>query len=169
MADSTVASNKVSAVMSTKLVTIKTTESVVNALRKMVKHKIGSIVVVEKGRPVGIVTERDISIKVAKAQTLRGLVVKKIMSKPLIAVAPSTDVWEAVEQMVRKDVRRLAVILDKKLIGMVTERDILRWLLITAYEPNIPEDLKKLLEKRAQTHSLSRTAQALVVTKQTDT
>ena len=156
MANSTVASDKVSAVMSTKLVTIKTTESVANALRKMVKHKIGSIVIVENGRPVGIVTERDISIKVAKAQTLRGLVVKKIMSKPLIAVAPSTDIWEAVEQMVRKDVRRLAVILDKKLIGMVTERDILRWLLITAYEPNIPEDLKKLLEKRAQTHSLIR-------------
>ena len=120
----------------------------------MVKHKIGSIVAVEKGKPVGILTERDISIKVAKAQSLRGLMVKRIMSKPLITVGPSMDIWDAVERMLRKDIRRLPVIIEGKLIGMVTERDILRWLLITAYDPNIPEDLKKLLESRAQAHSI---------------
>ena len=146
--------DQVSAIMSTKVVTTTTTETVGNALRKMVKQKIGSIVVVEKRKPVGILTERDISIKVAKAQSLRGLLVKRMMSKPLITVGPSMDIWDAVEQMIRKDIRRLPVIGEGKLIGMVTERDILRWLLITAYDPNIPEDLKKLLETRAQAHSI---------------
>ena len=155
MVDSTSPTDIVSAIMSTKVVTIKATDTIGSALKKMVRHKIGSIVAVEKGKPVGILTERDVSMKVAKVQSLRGLVVKKIMSKPLITVGPSTDVWDAVEEMVRRDIRRLPVIADGKLVGMVTERDVLRWLLLTAYEPNIPEDLKQLLETRAQAHSLA--------------
>jgi CBS domain-containing protein len=55
--------------MSTKVVTASATEKVSIALRLMVKHKIGSIVVVEKeSHPVGILTERDISIRIAKGQ-----------------------------------------------------------------------------------------------------
>jgi len=154
LAESTPPTDKVSTIMSTRLVTIKSTELVSKALRIIVKHKIGSIIVVEKGRPVGILTERDVSVKVAKTQTVRGLLVKKTMSKPLVTAVPSMDIWVAVEQMVRKNIRRLPVIEGGKLVGMVTERDILRWLLKTAYEPNIPEDLKELLESRAHAHSL---------------
>ena len=146
--------DQVSAIMSTKVITTKTTETVENALRRMVKQKIGSIIAVEKGKPVGILTERDISIKVAKAKSWRALMVKKMMSKPLITIGPSTGIWEAVEQMIRKDIRRLPVMEEGKLIGMVTERDILRWVLITSYDPNVPEDLKKLLETRAHAHSI---------------
>jgi len=138
--------------MSTKVITIRSTDPVSKALRTMVKHKIGSIIAVEKGKPVGILTERDISIKVAKTQTVKGLLVKKTMSRPLITVVPSMDIWDAVEQMVRKDIRRLPVMKGDKLVGMITERDVLRWLLRTAYEPHIPQDLKELLESRA--HSL---------------
>lgn len=141
--------------MSTKVVTIKTTEPVSKALRAMVKHRIGSIIAVEKGKPVGILTERDISTKVAKGQAIRGLPVKKTMSKPLVTVGPSMDIWDAVEQMVRKDIRRLPVIEAGKLVGMVTERDILRWLLKTAYEPHVPDDLKELLESRCHAHALA--------------
>ena len=154
MSDSGSPTDQVSTIMSTKIVTTKTSETLRNALRKMVKQKIGSIVAVEDGKPVGILTERDISIQVAKSQSLQGLTVKRIMSKPLITINPSTDISDAVEQMIRKDIRRLPVIEEGKLIGMVTERDILRWLLITAYEPNLPEDLKKLITIRAQAHSI---------------
>jgi len=154
LSDSGSPTDQVSTIMSTKIVTTKTSETLRNALRKMVKQKIGSIVAVEDGKPVGILTERDISIQVAKSQSLQGLTVKRIMSKPLITINPSTDISDAVEQMIRKDIRRLPVIEEGKLIGMVTERDILRWLLITAYEPNLPEDLKKLITIRAQAHSI---------------
>jgi CBS domain-containing protein len=145
--------DQVSSIMSTKVVTVKSTDVVSKALRVMVKHRIGSIIAVEKGKAVGILTERDISTRVAETQTIRGLRVKKAMSKPLVTVGPSMDIWDAVEQMVRKDIRRLPVIKGGKLVGMVTEKDILRWLLRTAYEPHIPEDLKELLESRAQAHS----------------
>ncbi len=143
-------SEVVSAIMSTKVVTIKPTDRVSKALRTMVRNKIGSIIVTEKGKgPVGILTERDISTRTARGQKVMGMIVGKIMSKPLITVGPTAQVWEAVEQMMRKDIRRLPVIEAEKLVGMVTERDVFRWVIKVAYEPNIPDDLRKLIETRA--------------------
>jgi CBS domain-containing protein len=140
--------------MSTKVVTVEASEKVSEALRTMVRHKIGSIIVVEKGQPLGILTERDVTTRIAKGQNLRTMSVKKVMSKPLITIAPSMEIWKAVEEMVRDDIRRLPVIDNDKLVGMVTERDMMYWLIRVAYEPNMPGDLKKLLETRAHAHSL---------------
>jgi len=148
-------SELVSAIMSTKVVTVKATDKVGKALQTMVRHKIGSIVVLEKGKPVGILTERDISMRVAKSKNVRGIVIRKIMSKPLVTIAPSAEVWQAVEQMVRKDIVRLPVVEGDRLVGMATERDIFRWVIKVAYEPNLPEDLRKLVESRAQAQALA--------------
>jgi CBS domain-containing protein len=148
-------SDLVSTIMSTKVVSAKPTDKVGKALSMMVRHKIGSIVAVENGKPVGILTERDVSIRTAKGQNVRSMLIKNTMSKDLMTITPSTEVWQAVELMVRKDLRRLPVVEGDNLVGMVTERDILRWLVKVAYEPNLPEDLKKLLETRAQAHSIA--------------
>ncbi len=145
----------VSTIMSTKVVTAKPTDKVGKALRAMVRHKIGSVIVVDKGKPVGIITERDVSTRIAKGQNLRNMVLKSTMSKPLVTTVPSMEVWQAVELMVRKDILRLPVVENDRVVGMVTERDIMRWLVKVAYEPNIPEDLRKLLEKRVQAHALA--------------
>jgi len=145
----------VATIMSTQVVTVRPTDKVGKALGMMVRHKIGSIVAVEKGKPLGIVTERDISIRTAKGQNVRGMVVGKIMSKPLVTIEPSVQVWEAVEQMVRKDIRRLPVVDGDKLVGMVTERDVFRWMIKVAYEPSIPDDLRRLLETRAHAHAVA--------------
>lgn len=150
MVESASPSELVSTIMSTKVVTVKVTDKVSKALQTMVRHKIGSIIVVEKGRPVGILTERDVSTRIAKGQKVRGMVVRNIMSKPLVTIGPSAEVSQAVEQMVRKDIRRLPVIESERLVGMVTERDIFRWMIKVAYAPNIPEDLRKLVETRVQ-------------------
>ena len=155
MVESAQPSELVSAIMSTKVVTVKSTEKASKALQMMVRHKIGSIVVVDKGKPVGILTERDVSTRMAKGQNVRGMVVRKIMSKPLVTIGPSAQIWQAVEQMVRKDIRRLPVMEGDRLVGMVTERDVFRWVIRVAYEPNNPEDLRKLIEARAQTHALA--------------
>ena len=154
MADSTAAGEQVSKVMSTKVVTAKANEKVSEALRTMVKNKIGSIIVVEKGKPIGILTERDVITRVAKGQNLRTMAVRRAMSKPLVTVAPSVEIWKAVEQMVRHDVRRLPVLDGDKLVGMVTERDMMYWLIKVAYAPNMPEDLEKLVDVRIQAHLL---------------
>jgi len=143
------ASEVVSAIMSTNVISVKPTDKVSRALRTMVRNKIGSTIVAEKGKPLGILTERDISTRTAKGQKVLGMVVGKIMSKPLVTIGPSAPIWEAVEQMVRENIRRQPVVEGDKLVGMVTERDIFRWVVKVAYEPNIPEDLTKLIETRA--------------------
>jgi len=149
LVESAPSSETVSAIMSTKVVTVKASDKVSKALQTMVRHKIGSIVVVERGKPVGILTERDVSTRMAKGQKVRGMIARNVMSKPLVTIAPSAEVSQAVEQMVRKDIRRLPVIDDDRLVGMVTERDIFRWMIKVAYAPNIPEDLRRLVETRA--------------------
>ena len=155
MVESAPPGDLVSAIMSTKVVTVRSTDKVSKALQTMVRHKIGSIIIVEKGKPVGILTERDISTRVAKGQNVRRMVVMNIMSKPLVTIGPSAEVSQAVEQMVRKDIRRLPVMEGDRLVGMVTERDIFRYLVTVSYAPNIPEDLRKLIETRTQAHALT--------------
>ena len=155
MVESVPAGDLVSSIMSTKIVTVKPTDKIGKALQMMVRHRIGSIIVVEKGKPVGILTERDVTTKVAKALNVRGMAVGRIMSKPLVTVGSSAEVSQAVEQMVRKDIRRLPVTEGNRLVGMVTERDIFRYLITVSYAPNVPEDLRKLIETRAQAHALA--------------
>ena len=155
MAESAQPSELVSAVMSTKVVTVKTTDKVSKALQMMVRHKIGSIIVVDKGKPVGILTERDVSTRMARGQNVRGMAVGRVASKPLVTISPSAEVWRAVEQMVRKDIRRLPIMEGDRLVGIITERDVFRWVIRVAYEPNIPEDLARLIETRSQAHALA--------------
>jgi CBS domain-containing protein len=56
---------------------------------------------------------------------------------------------------VRKDIVRLPVVDGGRLVGMVTERDIFRWMIKIAYEPNLPNDLMELVKSRAQAHALA--------------
>jgi len=149
-------SEHVSTIMSTKVVTVNATEKVAKALSTMVRQKIGSIIVVDKAKPVGILTERDISTRVAKGQNLKSMALKSAMSKPLVTAPLSMEIEDAVAHMVKNDIRRLPILEDGKLIGIVTERDVMYWLVKVAYEPNLPEDLKALLETHTNAHALPR-------------
>ncbi len=101
-------------------------ESVLNASRKMLKFGVGSIVVVENNTPVGIVTEKDILEKVvARNKTPAEVMLEEIMTFPLITVKPTTSIREATNIMLKRGIRRLPVIDDGNLIGIVTDTDIL--------------------------------------------
>ncbi len=84
-------SDSVEALMAVRVETVEPKRSLKYALQKMVKRNIGSIVVVEEGTPVGIVTERDISRYVAKRTNALKTPVRNVMSGPLITVARSVD------------------------------------------------------------------------------
>lgn len=66
-------------------------------------------------------------------------------SKPLIAVPPEEEIWEAFGIMLENKVRRLPVLKDGKLVGIVTERDLFKWVVRVIYEPNIPKRIKGLI------------------------
>lgn len=114
-------------VMSQTPVTIAPTATAAEAASVMRDKDIGSLIVVEEGKPMGIVTERDLVTKVAALDKRPGEVrVKSIMTSPVVAIHPDAEVVEAAKLMSSRKIRRLAVIKEGKLVGVITENDILR-------------------------------------------
>lgn len=100
--------------------------SILEAARLMRARNIGSLIVQEGTRPVGILTERDLVGKmVAEGRDPGATRVRELMSSPLLTIPPDMDVFEAARAMARHHVRRLPVQSGAKLLGIVTERDIL--------------------------------------------
>jgi len=108
-------------------ITIAPEATAADAAAVMRERDIGSLVVLEAGKPTGIVTERDLVTKVAALDKQPSRIrVKEIMTSPLIAVHPHEEVAEAAKLMSARKIRRLPVIQEGKLVGMITENDIIR-------------------------------------------
>lgn len=140
--------DKLEHVMSSPVITIESKENVGSAAKIMVQHDIGSVVVVEGKRPIGIMTERDITKEVVKGNGLLKVPVKNIMTKKLVTAKPEMSLQEAFELMLRNKIRRLPVLENDNLVGIVTEKDLMRWVLRVSYEPNIPEHIKMILDAK---------------------
>lgn len=145
-----VLSDLVRSIMVSPVETVKQTDLLGYVLKKIVKKNIGCVVVVKGRTPVGIITERDISRRVAKGSRALMTKVKRVMSSPVISVAPSTPIEKAVYLMLKHGIRRLPVVEKEKLVGLVSERDLLRWVLQVSYEPQIPIEIKQILERKAE-------------------
>jgi len=143
------AEDTVGAIMTREPVTIKPDAPVRKALQTMIKHDIGSLIVVKNGQPVGMVTERDVtrrSLRPAKTKGVYDRPVTRFMTRPVITLSPTAPVWEAFETMVTKKIRRLPIVEQGRLVGIVTERDLFKWVIRAFYEPNIPDRIKKFLD-----------------------
>ncbi len=134
-------------IMTRKVITVPAKEKVSKALDIMSKNDIGSLVVVDQDQPVGIVTERDIVRRLVKNRKTTDASVGDLMSRPLIMAEPETPSWEAFRIMLKKRIRRLPIVEKGKLVGIVTERDLFRWVLLVAYEPQLPEDIREIVQK----------------------
>jgi CBS domain-containing protein len=111
-------------VMTQKVRTIRSTATVKQSASLMMKSKIGSVIVVEDSRPEGIITEGDVSRAVAKGLDPKMVQVKSIMSKPLITITGDLRVEEAARVMANANVKKLPVVEKGKLIGVITQTDI---------------------------------------------
>ena len=134
-------------IMTRRVVTVSPSEKVSKALALMADRDIGSLVVTEKDSPVGIVTERDIVRRLVSERNFDKVAVGSVMTHPVITAQPETPSWEAFRTMLVKRIRRLPILENGKLVGIVTERDLFRWVLLVAYEPKLPEDIKDIVEK----------------------
>lgn len=114
-------------IMTREVCTVNKDDSLLEAAKKMLEYGVGSVVVVENGRPVGIVTEKDILYKVVSKNRIPSEVkVGEIMSTPLITIRPTTSLREAADIMRKRGIRRLPVVDNNgNLIGIVTDNDIL--------------------------------------------
>jgi CBS domain-containing protein len=120
------ASIPVKDVMTRPVVTVFEDDTIDNVAKFIAGHNIGSIVVVNQERyPVGVITERDIAIRIV-AKNLRpsNVKAKEAMSSPLRTIDANTDIREAAKRMQRHGIRRLVVMNKGKMVGIVSSRDI---------------------------------------------
>lgn len=113
-------------VMSSPVKTVYEKDTVEQVAKLMAIHDLGSIIVTDvQGNPVGIITERDVILRVV-AKNLLPLDVKseEIMSFPVLIVDPEADIKEAAQLMRQKKIRRLIVMIEGKMIGIITSKDI---------------------------------------------
>jgi len=114
-------------VMTSPVVTVKEDTSVYEVAQQMDKFNIGCVIVTkDEDKPVGIITERDIVLRVVEKNELPSKVkAKEIMSTPLNTIDPDMPLTEAARKMSKLNVRRLGVMYKGKLAGIITGKDIL--------------------------------------------
>ncbi len=117
--------------MTKEVKTIEATKTLVDAVKVMHDAKIGCLVVVGKDRtPVGIFTESDLVRKMAeKGHGTLNMTMAQLMSKPLAIISPGATIWDAITLMGRAGIRRLPVVENGRLVGILTERDVLHLIL----------------------------------------
>src|SRR5262245_51149154 len=112
---------RVGQVMTHNLVTAETGTSVVEAAKLMRTHRVGSILVVERGQIIGIVTETDIVRKFAAADKVTCFTpVEAIMSSPVVGIEERCPLTEAADLMHRHRTRHLGVMRGSAIVGMVS-------------------------------------------------
>jgi len=149
---------KVRDVMVREVITVDENSSVKEAVDIMNEFQIGCLIVLERGKAMGIVTERDFLRRViAGAKDVVNTKVKEIMTTPLVVVEPSTGLEEAVKLMLKSKIKKLAVVDANKLVGIVTLTDIAR------FQPQMMRMLKKLTTKQAAPKSMRKVINYYIV------
>jgi CBS domain-containing protein len=149
---------KVEDAMVKDVMTIDENSTVKEAADIMNKFEIGCLIAIRKGKAMGIITERDLLKRVvAEAKDSTKTKVKDVMSSPLVVVEPSMDLEEAVRLMFQMKIKKLPVVDEKRLVGLVTLTDIAR------FQPQMIKILKQLAMRQAAPKSMKKVIDYYVV------
>ena len=116
-------------IMEKNVVTIDEDSSVLDAAQLLKEKEISFLVITKNNKPIGVVTESDFVRKlVANDKVPTKTPLSEIMSYKFRSVEPSTDIEDAVQKMLNNKIRRLLVIDQEKLVGVITETDLTSFL-----------------------------------------
>jgi CBS domain-containing protein len=138
------AEDTIGQVMSKPVRTVEPDEKLSVALAAMEKYDIGNVVVVKGQKPVGIVTEGDVLRQILKGSHVLEEPIKQVESKHVITASPDTTVQEALELMLKNQIRQLPVVQGGNLVGIVTDKDLMRSVLRISYEKLTRPNLREL-------------------------
>ena len=99
---------------------------VLSAVKLMVKKRVGSLVLEENGNLKGILTEKDIMWALSKKKDLSNIKSCEICTRKITTIKPGADIFDAIVLMKKKKFRRLPVAVNKKVIGYLTLKEILK-------------------------------------------
>ncbi len=136
---------KVIDAMTKKPITVSPDTTVFEVASIMKNEHVGNLIIEDKGKLKGIVTEQDLVYKiVAESNNPKKTLVKDIMTKKVVAIEPNKDITDAMLKMSKLNVRRLPVIEDHKIVGILTQKDILK------IEPQLFELIVDKIELREE-------------------
>ncbi|MGN1400438.1 MAG: CBS domain-containing protein [Bacillus sp. (in: firmicutes)] len=115
---------KVRDVMSTDLQYCTPLDNVYEVAVKMKDYSIGAVPICEEGKLLGIITDRDIALRGVASKRTGSTKATEIMTDELMTVSPETSVEEAAELMAEQQIRRLPVVDENQLVGMVSLGDL---------------------------------------------
>jgi len=112
--------------MTKGVIYISPDDNVQRVAEVMKKNDIDSVIVMDKGKGVGIVTDTDIIVNiVAEGKEPKSVAVKNIMTSPLVTITPDRDIDDATKMMQENEVKRLVVTQNKNIVGILTVFDLL--------------------------------------------
>ena len=112
---------KVKSIMTEEVITVSQGSSITDAAKLIVSKSVSSLVVAENNKPVAIISEGDIIKGVVAGKTK----VKDIMSREFTVISPSTRFSDIIKTLKEKKIKRFPVVENEKLVGLVTETDII--------------------------------------------
>jgi len=114
-------------IMAKNVKTVRTDDSALDAVVKMNKFDVGSVIVTNSNRAVGIITSKNILSRIVESRLDASMVrAKDIMSSPLITIEPDASIEDAAKLMAQKKIKKL-VIMDKgKVFGILSTSDIVK-------------------------------------------
>jgi len=116
--------------------------SVLQAALLMNEHRIGALIVLDKGELVGMFTERDVLQRVVAQERSPGQTpVAEVMTRELVCCSPETDIEEARSAMRDRRIRHVPVVVDNRLLGMISIGDL------NAYQAHAQEQTIFLLHE----------------------
>lgn len=121
-------------VMTKSVISVDASSTINEASKMMEDAKVGAIIVIENNIPIGIVTDRDFTVKVVAHAYNITTSIKQIMSSPLFSVNSNESVRVAAEMMHEYKVRKLPVMENEKIVGMITGTDIVNLLAVCVEE-----------------------------------
>ena len=117
-------------VMTKSVISVDASMTVNESAKMMVDAKVGAVIVMENNTPVGIVTDRDFAVKVVAQEYDVSTPVKQIMSSPLFTINSDESIRTAADLMHDRGIRKLPVMDNEKIIGMITATDIVNLLAV---------------------------------------
>lgn len=125
--------------MTTEIASLNQEDSIEKAAQLMKQHDVGSIPVCSEQKVVGIVTDRDITLKsVAEGQDTKQQKVREVMTSNPVVGNPEMNVHEAAKIMSEKQIRRLPIVENNSLVGIVALGDL-------SLEPGLRDDAESAL------------------------
>ncbi|MGH1566268.1 MAG: CBS domain-containing protein [Nitrosopumilus sp.] len=116
-------------IMEKNVITIEHEKTALDAATILKENEISFLVIMKDSKPIGIVSERDFVKKIAaKDLTASKIPLEEIMSKKFRWVEPNTSVEDAVQKMLNNNIRRLIVLEDEDLVGVITQTNMTEFL-----------------------------------------